>query len=234
LIFCEPAELEKKTDMNESTASKALRILITAGPTREFFDSVRFISNPSTGKMGFALAEVAAARGHHVTLIAGPVELKSPANVEVIRVTTAQEMFDASVSSFERADAAVMTAAVCDYRPAVRLDKKLQKSAQPRTIELLPTRDICAHLGSIKGRRVVIGFAMEDHDHHAHAEAKLKRKNCDAIVLNGPENVGADNATVEILISQTWQEKTQGTKHEIARHIIQLTESLVGQSEPRA
>lgn len=220
--------------MNVTHAAKSLRILITAGPTREFFDSVRFISNPSTGKMGFALAEVAAARGHRVTLIAGPVVLSSPNNVEVIRVTTAQEMFDASVAAFENADAAIMTAAVCDYRPAVRIDKKLQKSAQPRTIELLPTQDICAHLGSIKGRRIVIAFAMEDHDHHAHAEAKLKRKNCDAIVLNGPENVGADNAGIEILIGQTWQEKTEGTKREIADQIIKQTEQLVAQSEPPA
>ncbi len=204
-----------------------MRFLITAGPTREFFDSVRFISNPSTGKMGYALAAAAVARGHDVALITGPVELDPPADVETIRVISAEEMFTVADSLFEHCDAAIMTAAVCDYRPARPLNHKLKKQARSRRITLLPTKDICAHLGSIKGERVVIGFAMEDHDHYAHAEGKLARKHCDAIVLNGPDNIGADEATIEILeIGGNWSAPVAGTKQQIADRIVRLAERL--------
>ena len=204
-----------------------MRILITAGPTREYFDSVRFISNPSSGKMGYALAVEAARRGHVVTLISGPVALPEPNGVNMMLVTSAKEMFDASVSSFADCDAAILTAAVCDYRPARRLDRKLQKRNCIRTVELEPTDDICAHLGQIKERRVVIGFAMEDHDHRAHAQAKLERKRCDAVVLNGPENVGADQASVEILRADAgWSAPVAGSKTRIAGVVLDLVETL--------
>ena len=204
-----------------------MRVLINAGPTREYFDSVRFISNPSSGKMGYAIAAEAARRGHEVVLVSGPVQLRDPPGVTTIRVTTAAEMFDATVERFENSDAAILTAAVCDYTPADRLTRKLQKHDASRTIELLPTRDICAHLGSIKGQRVVIGFAMEDHDHRSHAEAKLARKGCDAIVLNGIGNVGSDSAEVEIFRADTgWSAPANGTKNEIASVVLNLVESL--------
>ncbi len=204
-----------------------MRILITAGPTREFFDTVRFISNPSSGKMGFALADRARARGHEVVLVAGPVAIQPPEGVRTVHVVSADEMFEASCAAFETCDAAIMTAAVCDYRPARRLDHKLRKRSTPRAIKLVPTRDIAATLGRVTRGRVLIGFAMEDHDHHAHAEEKLARKRCAAIVLNGPENVGADEATVEILRADTgWQEPIRGTKSKIADEIVCLTEDL--------
>lgn len=206
-----------------------MRILITAGPTREYFDTVRFISNPSSGKMGYALAAAAAARGHEVILISGPVELSDPTGVRVMRVVSAAEMFDAAVAAFELCDAAIMTAAVCDYRPSRRLDHKLKKQARVREIHLQPTQDICANLGKNKGSRVVVGFAMEDHDHRAHAESKLERKRCDAIVLNGIGNVGADRAEVEILQAGSgWTGPFSGTKAELAVQIVELTESLAG------
>lgn len=204
-----------------------MRILVTAGPTREYFDTVRFISNPSSGKMGFAIAAEAARRGHEVVLIAGPVDLPDPPGVRVTRVVSAAEMFDASVAAFESCDAAVMTAAVCDYRPSRRLDHKLKKQARIRPIQLQPTRDICAHLGRIKKDRVVLGFAMEDHNHHAHAEAKLLRKRCDAIVLNGIANVGGDHAEVEVLLAdEGWTGPFAGSKTEIAAAVVDLVIKL--------
>ena len=204
-----------------------MRVLVTAGPTREYFDSVRFISNPSSGKMGYAIAAEAARRGHEVVLISGPVPLPDPPGVTTVRVTTADEMFDASIEHFAHSDAAIMTAAVCDYAPAERLLQKLKKQDASRTVELRPTRDICAHLGAIKGGRVVIGFAMEDHDHRSNAEAKLLRKRCDAIVLNGISNVGSDSAEVEIFRANGgWTAPERGTKCEIAVLVLALTESL--------
>ena len=176
--------------------------------------------------MGFAIAQEAARRGHDVVLIAGPVALPDPIGVRVTHVVSAAEMFDASVLAFKTTDAAIMTAAVCDYRPSRKLDHKLKKQARIRPIQLQPTRDICAHLGSIKERRVVIGFAMEDHDHRAHAEAKLRRKHCDAIILNGIANVGGDRAEVEILDAESgWSGPIAGTKSKIGRMVVELAES---------
>jgi len=208
-----------------------MRLLVTAGPTREFFDSVRFISNPSSGKMGYAIAAQAARRGWKVDLISGPVELPPPKGVKVTRVVTAQEMFDAAAALFPRCLAAVMTAAVCDYRPATRLDHKLKKSHRARSLRLVPTPDIAARLGTSKGRRIVIGFAMEDHDEHRHAEAKLHRKRCDAIVLNGPANVGGNRATVEIFRTETgWNAPVVGSKIRIAKLVVDLVQLLVARN----
>ncbi len=204
-----------------------MRILVTAGPTQEYFDTVRFISNPSSGKMGYALASEAHNRGHEVTLVSGPVQILRPDGVTLIDVVSAEQMFEASVSAFEQCGAAIMTAAVCDYRPSRRLDHKLWKRAENRRVTLVPTRDISAHLGRIKGDRILVGFAMEDHDHHAHAEQKLRRKRCDAIVLNGRENIAAEGASIEILLADgTWMPPRQGTKKRIASVVIDLVEEL--------
>ena len=208
-----------------------MHLLVTAGPTREYFDTVRFISNPSSGRMGFAIAAAAAEQGHRVTLISGPVSEATPAGVARVDVVTAAEMLDASKLVFDECDAAVMTAAVCDYRPADRLERKLEKTAAARRVTLEPTEDICATLGQIKAHRVVIGFALEDHDHHPHAERKLARKHCDAMVLNEPGNIGSDKATIEILIADHgWRRPVSGTKLELARVVLQLVEGLVSRS----
>jgi phosphopantothenoylcysteine decarboxylase/phosphopantothenate--cysteine ligase len=122
-----------------------------------------------------------------------------------------------------------MTAAVCDYRPSTRLDRKLKKSNRVRSLRLVPTPDIAAHLGKIKDDRVLIGFAMEDHDAHRHAEAKLRRKRCDAIVLNGPANVGGDRATVEIFRTASgWDHPVAGSKTRIAKLVVDLVQLLAG------
>lgn len=204
-----------------------MRILVTAGPTREFFDSVRFISNPASGRLGYAIAAEAVRRGHEVVLVSGPVETAEPGGVELVRVVTAEEMLDACVSAFDECHACVMTAAVCDYRPARRLRLKFKKGNRTRTIDLTPTEDICARLGATKGDRVVVGFAMEDHDHRANAEGKLRRKQCDAMVLNDVANVGADAATIEVLRADTgWAAPRSGSKAEVAAVVVNLVEEL--------
>jgi phosphopantothenoylcysteine decarboxylase / phosphopantothenate---cysteine ligase len=210
------------------SAGRPMDLLVSAGPTREFFDSVRFISNPSSGKMGYAIAREAARRGHRVTLVSGPVALEPPAGVSLMRVTTAAEMAVACKRVFRAADVAVMTAAVCDYRPKARLTHKLAKRDQPRRVVLEPTEDIAASLGRRKGRRLLIGFAMEDADHHRKAERKLERKNCDLIVLNGPENVGGDEAVVELYTREGgWQKAIRGSKTVIARRLVRMIEAMV-------
>ncbi len=195
--------------------------LVSAGPTREYFDTVRFISNGSSGKQGFAVAEVARDRGYTVTLVSGPVNGPDPDGVKVIRVTTAAQMLRACVSEFESCDVAVMTAAVCDYRPVQIVNHKLKKSDQPLSVALEPTEDICAALGRQKQNRFLVGFAMDDRDGLKKAEQKYLQKNCDLIVFNGPENIGDDVAEVRFYSREHgWSEPIRGTKHEIARHLL--------------
>lgn len=204
-----------------------MKLLVTAGPTREFFDSVRYISNASTGRMGYALAQAGARRGHEVVLVSGPVEIAAPEGVRVLHVTSAAEMLRVCEAEFEHCDAAIMAAAVCDYRPIARSEHKLKKESQSLTIELEPTEDICARLGVIKNRRVVIGFALEDQNEAANAEAKLRRKNCDAIVLNGLGNIGAEEGSVRILVAGAgWQPHFRGDKAAIADRIVECAEEL--------
>jgi phosphopantothenoylcysteine decarboxylase / phosphopantothenate---cysteine ligase len=204
-----------------------VNILVSAGPTREYFDSVRFISNPSSGKMGYALAAEAARRGHRVTLVSGPVSLDPPSGVKVVQVVSAAEMAAACKRAFRTADAAFMTAAVCDYRPRDKAGHKRPKKARALRVVLEPTEDIAAALGRTKGRRLIVAFAMEDNDPHAHAERKLHKKNCDLIVLNGPENVGRDRAEVELFSPGTgWTGPFRGTKAQVARRLVRLAEEL--------
>ncbi len=209
-----------------------MRILVTAGPTREYFDTVRFISNPSSGKMGYALARAARRRGHEVVLISGPVALKPPKDVEVVHVVSADQMSRACKKAFADCQAVIMTAAVCDYYPEYQLDHKLKKQAKPRPVKLLPTEDILATLGRRKAGRVLVGFAMEDHAHHKHAEGKLRRKRLDAIVLNGPQNIGGDRAQVDVLVSSgQWERWPAASKNAVAARVVRLTERLVAERQ---
>ncbi|UCD27628.1 MAG: phosphopantothenoylcysteine decarboxylase [Planctomycetota bacterium] len=204
-----------------------MNFLVTAGPTREYFDTVRFISNPSSGKMGYAIARAAAYRGHKVTLVTGPVSIKPPKKVTVVPVVTAAEMARACKRAFVYADVAVMTAAVCDYRPKKRLRQKLEKQARGKRVELEPTEDIATSLGKRKRDRILVAFAMEDHDPYARAERKLKKKNCDLMVLNGPANVGWDEAVVELYTpKEGWGKPMRGTKAALARRLVKIIESM--------
>jgi phosphopantothenoylcysteine decarboxylase/phosphopantothenate--cysteine ligase len=160
-------------------------VLVTAGPTHEAIDPVRYIANASSGKMGFAIAREAARRGASVTLVAGPCELPTPAGVDRVDVVSARQMHDAALSSFSDADVAICAAAVADYTPAEPADHKLKKAHEHLdSIRLVETADILAELSAAKGARKVVGFAAETHDLMANAQAKLARKGCDMIVAN--------------------------------------------------
>ncbi|WP_273396829.1 bifunctional phosphopantothenoylcysteine decarboxylase/phosphopantothenate--cysteine ligase CoaBC [Thermophilibacter mediterraneus] len=181
-----------------------LRLVVTAGPTHEAIDPVRFIANRSTGKMGYALAEAAVARGAEVTLVSGPTALGCPAGARRVDVVSAAQMRDATLAAFEDADAAICCAAVADYTPARPADHKLKKSREHLdAIELVETADILAELCSAKGGRVVAGFAAETDDLLAHATEKLRRKGADLIVANDvsrPESTfGADTNRVALV-----------------------------------
>ena len=175
----------------QSLAKK--KVMITAGPTYEKLDPVRFIGNYSSGKMGFAIAEQCARAGAEVTLIAGPVSLKTthPA-IKRIDVESADQMYDAAMEAFAESDAAIMCAAVADYKPAVCNDKKMKRSADDLTLQLVPNRDIAAALGAVKREgQCLVGFALETNDEQSNAQGKLEKKNLDFVVLNSLQNPGA-------------------------------------------
>jgi len=160
------------------------RVLITAGPTREAIDPVRFLSNASTGTMGIELAREALARGAAVTLVLGPTLVAAPAEAHVVRVTSAQEMCDAALAGFSGADVAIATAAVADWRPAESYAQKVKKSDGPATLALERTPDILATLGARKAGTFLVGFAAETENHERNAREKLQRKHLDAIAVN--------------------------------------------------
>ncbi len=203
------------------------KVLITAGPTYEAIDPVRFVGNRSSGKMGVAIAEEIAQRGGKVELILGPSSLKiTHHNINVTRVESAQQMFDACVKHFGQCDAAILSAAVADYKPSVVADQKIKKKDATLTIELEKTTDIAAHLGKIKQKnQVLVGFALETNDELANAESKLERKNFDFIVLNPLRDSGAGFAgdTNKITIVKKDKSVTAfdlKSKIEVAKDII--------------
>ncbi len=204
-----------------------MRILVTAGGTREYIDPVRFISNASTGKMGYAMARVAATRGHIVTLITAPTAMKTPSHVDTVNVVTSREMFDAVKDNFDKCDCLIMAAAVSDYAP-VRISKmKMKKSASDLTIKLKLTRDILAWAGKNKKSRIVVGFALEDDKLLERAEQKLTDKNLDMIVANSPSSIGTDAATVHIkTLDRGWLTIRDTPKRKIAAKIIGQVEAM--------
>jgi phosphopantothenoylcysteine decarboxylase/phosphopantothenate--cysteine ligase len=184
-------------------ATAPRRVLVTAGPTREAVDPVRFLSNRSSGKMGYALAAAAAAAGHDVTLVSGPVTLAPPPGCRVLRVETAAEMAAAVRAEFPTADLLIMCAAVADYRPAAPAPRKLKKAAAPLTLALAPTEDILAGLAQRRRPgQLVVGFAAETSDVEAAAQAKLRAKKLDWIVLNDVSraDIGFDSDDNEVSV----------------------------------
>ncbi|MFT7668277.1 MAG: phosphopantothenoylcysteine decarboxylase/phosphopantothenate--cysteine ligase [Planctomycetota bacterium] len=200
------------------------RVVVTAGPTREHVDPVRYLSNESSGKMGFAIAEAAARAGCHVTLIAGPVHLETPKGVKRVNVQSAREMLAAVREAFTKADALFMAAAVADWRPKRRLAGKWRKKdggTETATIELVRNPDILATVARKKGKRLVVGFALETGDGMRRAKAKLIRKNADYIVLNDASALSADKSSVTILSADgVVKELTGMTKARIAKVLI--------------
>ena len=205
------------------------RLIVTAGATIEAIDPVRSITNPSSGKMGYAIAGELAARGASVTLISGRTALPTPQGVRRIDVLSAAEMYEAAVAAFDRADGAVMCAAVADYTPAEVSQTKIRKSDGEMTIALRRTRDIAAELGARKEGRLLVGFALETHDEEAHAEAKLERKHFDFIVLNSLRDAGAgfrgDTNKVTLIDRAGREELPLMSKREVAVRIVDKIES---------
>ena len=205
-----------------------MRILITAGGTREYIDAVRFISNASSGKMGYALARAALKAGHKVTLIAAPTSQKPPIAAKLVNVETAAQMFEAVKKHFALCDCLIMAAAVTDYTPAHPAGAKIKKSGQSITIKLKPTTDILKWAGRHKRQsQIIIGFALEDKAVRIRAEKKLKDKNLDMIVANTPSALGADKSNVQIKIpNSSWLKIQNTTKSATANKIIRLVEKL--------
>lgn len=202
------------------------KILITAGPTYEKIDPVRFLGNYSSGKMGFALAEECARRGAEVTLVAGPVNVQSSTfNVQRINVESCQEMYDAATSHFPQCDAAILCAAVADFRPEHTADQKIKRKDDDLVIRLKPNPDIAARLGEMKRQgQVLVGFALETNDEQANAQHKLEKKNLDFIVLNSLRNEGtcfrSDDNQVSIISRSGQRDYDRKPKREVARDIV--------------
>ena len=210
----------------QSAELKGKKIVITAGPTYEKIDPVRFIGNYSSGKMGFALAEECASRGAEVTLVAGPVQLKtSHPGIHRIDVESCEEMYNATTEAFRDAHAAILCAAVADFTPETTADKKIKRESDDLILRLKPTHDIAAELGRMKQpHQQLIGFALETNDEVAHAQGKLQRKNLDFIVLNSLRDAGAgfrhDTNKITIISNTDIKEYPLKPKAEVARDIV--------------
>ena len=206
------------------------RYIVTAGATIEPIDPVRYITNHSTGKMGYAIAEELARRGAEVKLISGRTTLPVPAGVERIDTLTAEDMYNASVREWAEADGAVMCAAVADYTPKSVADHKLKKSDDDLRIELRRTKDIAKELGANKGNRTLVGFALETDNEEANAEGKLQRKNLDFVVLNSLRDKGAgfagDTNKITIIDHNGREEHPLMSKRDTAKVIVDKIEQV--------
>lgn len=215
------------------TSHLAPRILITAGPTYEKIDPVRFIGNYSSGKMGFALAEECARRCMQVTLIAGPVSLECSSPINRIDVESCEEMYNAAIEEFPNVDAAILCAAVADFRPAEVADTKIKRhDDEDLTLRLLPNKDIAAELGRRKQQNQrLVGFALETNDEEINAQKKLAKKNFDFIVLNSTRNEGttfrSDDNQISIISDNGKKDFAKKPKSEVARDIIDELERIL-------
>ena len=227
--MAEPEEIAEQVS-NYFTSTQELKgkkVLITAGPTYEKIDPVRFIGNHSSGKMGYALAEECAARGAEVTLVSGPVQIKAKhPNIKTISVESAGEMFEAASGEFDSANITILCAAVADFRPETQADEKIKREKDDLVIRLKPTQDIAANLGARKrDDQILVGFALETNNEAENAQGKLKRKNLDFIVLNSLKDANAcfgyDTNKITIIEKNG---KTQAfelkSKTEVAKDII--------------
>ncbi|TWT79810.1 Coenzyme A biosynthesis bifunctional protein CoaBC [Planctomycetes bacterium CA13] len=176
------------------------RILITSGPTRQYLDPVRYLTNASSGRMGAALASAAINEGHEVVIVSGPVSVEYPLRAKLINVVTTDEMLEAATETFAKCDGAIGAAAPCDYMPRFIQKQKIAKTGEPLQLELVETPDIVATLGQQKRRgQWVVGFALETQDRRFRATVKLEKKLCDLIVSNGPQAIDSDQNDVELL-----------------------------------
>ena len=232
--MAEPEEIVEQVKRilagNNAKTLSGKRYIVTAGATIEAIDPVRFITNHSSGKMGYAIAGELAQRGAEVTLITGRTSLATPYGVKRIDVVSAEDMYNAAVEAWREADGGVMCAAVADYTPVTVADHKLKKSDDDMVIELKRTKDIAKELGAKKEGRILVGFALETDNEEANAEGKLERKNFDFVVLNSLRDKGAgfrgDTNKVTIIDREGRTEHPLMSKREVARIIVDKIESL--------
>lgn len=208
------------------------KVVITAGPTYEKIDPVRFIGNYSSGKMGFAIAEECLRRGADVTLVAGPVSLTCSSGIRRLDVESCQDMYDAATSEFADADVAILAAAVADFRPALVADRKIKRGKDDMVITLCPTHDIAAALGaSKKAGQTLVAFALETNDEEANAMRKLEKKNADFVVLNSLRNEGTcfrtDQNQIEIVSRDGKTSYEKKSKADTASDIVDYLEKVV-------
>lgn len=200
------------------------RILITSGPTRQYLDPVRYLTNASSGRMGKCLAEAALSAGHEVILISGPVAVEYPPAADVVPVISTEELLAACVKYFPSCEGVIGAAAPCDYRPRRVEEHKITKTGDPLSLELIETPDVMATLGAAKRpNQWLVGFALETDDQRFRALTKLERKSCDLMVLNGPEAMDAEDNRVEILDrSGAVLLSLAGTKEDVAAQIVRI------------
>ena len=233
--MAEPEDIveQVKAIFAEDVKKKSLEgklYIVTAGATIEAIDPVRYITNHSTGKMGYAIAEELASRGAEVSLISGRTTLPTPKGVKRIDVLSAEDMYNAAVKEWENADGGVMCAAVADYTPVTVAERKLKKSDDDMRIELKRTKDIAKELGASKKDRVLVGFALETDNEEANAEGKLQRKNFDFVVLNSLQDTGAgfrgDTNKVTLIDRNGNEEHPLMSKRDVAKIIVDKIENL--------
>lgn len=218
---------------NREQDLKGKKVLITAGPTYEKIDPVRFIGNYSSGKMGYALAESCARRGAKVTLISGPVQVKAQhPSIKVVKVESAHQMHEAAIEAFPTSDAAILCAAVADFTPEMKADQKIKREKEDLILRLVPTEDIAAALGKIKKEnQCLVGFALETNNELANARHKLEKKNFDFIVLNSLQDAGAgfqcDTNKITIVDKEKATPYPLKTKTEVADDIIDRLANLL-------
>lgn len=225
--------LDNYLSQQQESSLSGKHILITAGPTYEKIDPVRFIGNYSSGKMGFALAEECISRGAKVTLIAGPVSLSCSNHIHRINVESCQEMYEAATCAFKDADAAILCAAVADFQPEQRADKKIKRGEDDLVIRLKPTHDIAAELGRMKrDNQRIVAFALETDNEECNAKNKLVKKNADFIVLNSTRIPGttfqSDDNQITIISQEhsiTFEKKP---KREVAKDIVNELSKIIG------
>ncbi len=200
------------------------RILITSGPTRQYLDPVRYLSNGSSGRMGRALVQAALDQGHEVIVVSGPVELEYPPAAQLIRVVSTEELLEACRGCFPRCEGMIAAAAPCDYRPLAVAPQKMAKTGQPLQLQLIETPDVVAAVGRTKrADQWIVGFALETADPRIRGLVKLEKKSCDLMVLNGPEAMHSLRNEVEV-IDRSGQllAAFAGSKQEVADRLLQI------------
>ena len=208
------------------------RILITSGPTRQYLDPVRFLTNASSGRMGAALAEAVLEAGHQAVVVTGPVDVAYPAAAEVIPVVSTEDMLEACLAAFPTCDGLIAAAAPSDYRPVKIAEGKIRKTGEPLHLHLVETADVVARLAAVRRDQWMVGFALETEDVHMRAMQKLERKSCDLIVVNGPAAIHAADTSVEVLdkagnVVAAWS----GSKAFVARELVRLLAARFGNAE---